>query len=67
MVKNLEEVCVQTINGEKHYVVRSLKGNENPDNCIDFDDAEVRKNMKKEASKPLLLLRAARVACLRAR
>jgi hypothetical protein len=58
MVKNLKVVCVQTINGEKHYVVQNLEGNENLDGSIDFDEAEVRRNMKKEASKPLLLLRA---------
>jgi hypothetical protein len=58
MAKNLKVVCVQTINGEKHYVVQNLEGNENLDGSIDFDEAEVRRNMKKEASKPLLLLRA---------
>jgi hypothetical protein len=58
MVKNLKVIRVQTINGEKHYVVQSLEGNENPDNSIDFDEAKVRRNMKKEASKLLLLLRA---------
>jgi hypothetical protein len=58
MVKNLKVVCVQTINGEKHYVVESLEGNENPENSVDFDEARVKRNMKKEASKRLLLLRA---------
>jgi len=58
MVKNLKVVCVQTINGENHYVVQSLEANENPDGSIDFDEAKVRRDMKKEASKPLLLWRA---------
>ena len=58
MVKNLKVVCVQTINGENHYVVQSLEANENPEGSIDFDEAKVRRDMKKEASKPLLLLRA---------
>jgi len=58
VVKNLKVVCVQTINGENHYVVQSLEANENPDGTIDFDEAKVRSDMKKEASKPLLLLRA---------
>ena len=58
MVKNLKVVCVQTINGEKHYVVESLESDENPENSVDFDEAKVRRNMKKEASKRLLLLRA---------
>ena len=58
MVRNLKVVCVQTIDGENHYVVQSLEGNENPDGSIDFDEAKVRSDMKKEAAKPLLLLRA---------
>lgn len=58
MVKNLKVVCVQTINGEKHYIVQSLEGNENPVDSKDFDEAKIRRTMKKEASKPLLLLRA---------
>ena len=58
MVKNLKVICIQTVNGEKHYVVRSLKGNENPAKGDDFDETEIRRNMKKEAARPLLLLRA---------
>jgi hypothetical protein len=58
MVKNLKVIRVQTVNGEKHYVVRSLEGNENPANGEDFDEAKIRRNMKKEAARPLLLLRA---------
>ena len=58
MVKNLKVVCVQTIDGENHYVVQSLEANENPDGSIDFDEAKVRRDMKKEASRPLLLWRA---------
>jgi hypothetical protein len=57
MVKNLKVIRVQTVNGEKHYVVQSFEGNENPDNSIDFDEAKVRRTMKKEASRSLLLLR----------
>ena len=58
MVKNLKVVCVKTINGEKHYIVESLEGNESPENGMDFDKDKIRRNMKEEASKPLLLLRA---------
>jgi hypothetical protein len=50
-------VDVRTINGEKHYVVQSLDCGENPANCKDFDEAEIKRIMKKEASQPLLLLR----------
>jgi hypothetical protein len=58
MVRNLKVVYVQTIDGENHYVVQSLEANENTDGSIDFDEAKVRRDMKKEAAKPLLLLRA---------
>jgi hypothetical protein len=58
VAKTLKVVCVQTVNDEKHYVVQSLEGNETPENSMDFDDDEIRRKMKKEASKPLLLLRA---------
>lgn len=57
MVKNLKVIRVRTINGEKHYVVQSLAGDEDLVDCKDFDDARMKRVMKKEASKPLLLLR----------
>jgi len=55
---NLKIIRIQTVNGEKHYIVRSLKKNENPVNGEDFDDADIRRTMKEEASRPLLLVRA---------
>jgi hypothetical protein len=55
---NLKVICIQTVNGEKHYIVRSLKSNENPVNGQDFDEADIRRTMKEEASRPLLLVRA---------
>lgn len=58
LVKNLRVICVQIVNGEKHYVVQSLESNEDPANNEDFDEAKIRMVTKKEASKPLLLLRA---------
>jgi hypothetical protein len=51
-------VGIRSINGEKHYVIQSLDDNENPTNIKDFDEAKIKRNMKKEASKPLLLMRA---------
>jgi hypothetical protein len=57
VVKNLKVIVVRTINGEKHYVVQSLEGDEDRVNCKDFDEARMKRIMKKEASKPLLLLR----------
>jgi hypothetical protein len=57
VVKNLRVLDIRSINGEKHYIIQSLDGNENPTNSKDFDEAEIKRIMKKEASKPLLLLR----------
>jgi hypothetical protein len=51
-------VCVQTINGEKHFVVHSFEDTENTAGSDDLDEAKIRMITKKEASKPLLLLRA---------
>jgi hypothetical protein len=58
MVKRLRVICVQTINAEKHYIVQSLERNENQANSEDFDEAKIRRAMKEDASRPLLLLRA---------
>lgn len=58
MARNLKVIRFQTANGENHYVVCSLKSNENPAGSEDFDEAKFRRDMKKEAAKPLLLLRA---------
>jgi hypothetical protein len=57
LVKTLRVVCVQVINGEKHYVVHSFEDTENPAGSDNFDQIKIRRMMKKEASKPLLLLR----------
>jgi hypothetical protein len=56
VVKSLRVVGVRTINGEKALCVQSLEGNENPANYKDFDEAKIKRIMKKEASEPLLLL-----------
>ena len=50
-------ICVQIINGEKHYIIKAPGRNENPANSKDFDKSKIRRAMKKEASKPLLLSR----------
>ena len=48
----------QTLNGEIHIILPESKFDEDRKNVEDFDEAEIRQIMKKEASKPLLLLRA---------
>jgi hypothetical protein len=47
----------QSLNGEIHLILQESKFDETRKNAKDFDEAEIRKIMKKEASKPLLLLR----------
>jgi len=44
-------------NGEKHYIVQGLKRNENPVSGEDFDEVEIRRATKKEASRTLFLVR----------
>jgi hypothetical protein len=47
----------QFLNGEIHLIITESKFDENRKKTEDFDEAEIRKIMKKEATKPLLLLR----------
>lgn len=47
----------QFVNGEIHLILLEPKFDETKKNTKDFDEAEIRKIMKKEASEPLLLLR----------
>ena len=47
----------QFVNGEIHLILLEPKFDETKKNTKDFDEAEIRKTMKNEASKPLLLLR----------
>lgn len=48
----------RSLNGEIHLILPETRFDENSENEEDFDEAEIRKIMKKEAAKPLLLLRA---------
>jgi len=45
-------------NGEIHLILQEYAFEDTGETAEDFDEAEIRKIMKKEASKPLLLLRA---------
>jgi hypothetical protein len=44
-------------NGEIHLIFQESRFDENKKKIIDLDDAEIKIIMKKEASKPLLILR----------
>jgi len=55
---NTLHVCrIQTPDGEIHYVPQEFKINEPSVKSKDFDKAEVKKTMRQEAVKPLLLMR----------
>ena len=45
-------------NGEIHLILPESAFDEDRETAEDLDEAEIRRIMKKEASKPLLLLRA---------
>ena len=47
----------RSLNGELHFILPEPKFDEIRKDGEDFDGAEIRKLMKKEAAKPLLLLR----------
>jgi len=57
ITKKLEVARVYSPNGEIHFILREYRADESFKNRKDFDEAKVKKIMKKEASKPLLLLR----------
>jgi hypothetical protein len=57
ITKKLEVARVYSQNGEIHFILREYRADESFKNRKDFDEAKVKKIMKKEASKPLLLLR----------
>jgi hypothetical protein len=48
----------QSLNGEIHLILPESMFDETKETAKDLDEAEIRKIMKKEVSKPLLLLRA---------
>ncbi len=51
-------IRVESRNGEIHVVLADQTLNESGKNASDFDDAEIRRIMKKEVSKPLMLVRS---------
>jgi hypothetical protein len=51
-------VRVQSRNGEIHLVLADQMLDEDSKNARDFDETEIRRIMKKEVSKPLLLVRS---------
>ena len=54
----MDVVEVYSRNNEIHFVLLEHRDSKRPKNHTDFSYAEVKAIMKKEAAKPLLLLRA---------
>jgi hypothetical protein len=49
---------VESLNGEIHFVFAEPTSNENTKNDKEYDETEIRRIMRKEVSKPLLLVRS---------
>ena len=57
VTKKSNVVRERSLNGELHLILRESKFAENRKNEENLAEAEIRKIMRKEASKPLLILR----------
>ena len=57
MVKRFDMVRTQSSDGEIHLIITELKLNDAMNNADCLNEAKIREIMKKEAQKPLLLIR----------
>jgi hypothetical protein len=57
-MKKIDVIEVCSRNNEIHLVLKEHKNDKRLRECAGFSPTEVKKIMKKEAAKPLLLLRA---------
>jgi len=57
MVKRFDVVRTQSADGEIHLILTELKLNDDLNNTDDLEETEIREIMKKEAQKPLHLIR----------
>ena len=57
-MKNLHVVRVDSDDGDTHYVFLDLQTSEKNLHTLDYDEIEIKKASKQEASKPLILKRA---------
>jgi hypothetical protein len=56
-MKNLKVVRVQSSDGELHFVLKESEAYEGSLKFKKYDEAEVKEATKREASRPLLLIR----------
>jgi hypothetical protein len=57
MMNKYNIVRTQSLDGETHLIIGELKLNDVSNDRIDLDETKIREIMKKEARKPLHLLR----------
>jgi len=57
-MKKKEVIKVLSIDGEIHFVLQDHLDDDEPAECISLGDPEIITAMKREAAKPLLILRA---------
>jgi hypothetical protein len=57
MVKRFDVVRAQSADGEIHLILTEIKLNDALNNTSDLNETEIREIMKKEAQKPLHLIR----------
>lgn len=57
-MKRLQVVRVESLNGDTHFVLLDSTLSEKRENAEDYDEVEVKKVSKRDASKPLILARA---------
>jgi hypothetical protein len=58
VTKKSQAIKKRASDGEVHFILVGSIFDEATENATDFDETEMRAIMRKEASKPLLLLRA---------
>ena len=57
-MKRLQVVKVDLFDGDTHFVLLDSKYSKKHENAEDYDEIEVKKESKRDASKPLTLFRA---------
>jgi hypothetical protein len=57
-MKRLQVIRVDSLNGDTHFVILESQFSEKRENAEDYNEAEVKKASKRDASKPLILARA---------
>ena len=57
-MKRLQVVRVDLLDGDTHFVFLESKYSKKHENAEDYDETEVKKESKRDASKPLTLFRA---------